>query len=68
MMDLIYGSKGQHIGWRTETEIFNLKNEKIFDLDPANRLIDPATKKVAGYLQPVDVVPPDRSLDNLFEN
>ena len=67
MMDLIYGSKGQHIGWRRGMEILNLKEEKLFELDLANRLIDPATK-VAGYLQPVGAVPPDGSLDKLFEN
>ena len=68
MMDIIYGSKGQHVGWRRGMEILNLKEEKLFDLDPANRLIDPATQKVAGYLQPVGVVPTDKSLDHLFEN
>src|SRR5262249_41591662 len=68
MMHAVYGSKGQHIGWRRGMEILNLKKEKLFEVDPANRLIDPVTKKVAGYLQPVGDVSPDKSLDHLFEN
>lgn len=62
----IYGSKAQEIGYRRGMEIFNLKHEKIFDVDLSGNLIDPITKKIRGHLQPAGAMPPDKSLDDLF--
>jgi len=63
----IYGSKAQEIGYRQGMEVFNLRKEKLFDIDLSGNLIDPITKKIAGHLQPVDAsIPKEKSLDHLF--
>ena len=66
--DPIYGSKGQQIGYRRGSEVFNLEGKKHFNVDTSGKLIDPKTGSTAGYLQPPGAVAPDRSLDRLFEN
>jgi hypothetical protein len=67
MFDHIYGSKGQHIGFRRPDGIYDSNDRKVADVDVANRLFDPATGKQIGHLQPVkSKMPAGQSLDHLF--
>jgi len=49
MYDHIYGSKGQHIGYRRDGGLFDHKNRRVADVDLNGRITQPLTGKVMGY-------------------